>query len=240
MTYSQDIDGNSRNNQQIHAEGDVFAPYAVDGGVSIIGDNHGIVITSIPTPEEPEHTFDIVKKTRIPASTTFIGVISGLITITGFVTGGFSLKQIIDMILAGTAPTILSEGLPREFWWLVASIMTIGISFVGWSFFKFLRRNVLRLPKNWLLRAWAGIKEANGRTYPYSVRLAKSCPKCKNQKLRFQQIPEDGYDVVDLQTGARKKRVVTKWASMAVCPRNAEHSIPVDISGNDFDEPLPR
>ncbi|PDQ36565.1 MAG: hypothetical protein B5766_00035, partial [Candidatus Lumbricidophila eiseniae] len=100
-------------------------------------------------------------------------------------------------------------------------------------------RNVLRLPKRPFFRAWAGIKEESGRTYPYSLRLAMRCPKCKNQKLRFQQIPETWVDFYD-NTGKRTKRDVTKWAPMAVCPRNEEHSIRVDISGNDFDEALPR
>jgi len=98
---------------------------------------------------------------------------------------------------------------------------------------------VLRLPKRPFFRAWAGIKEESGRTYPYSLRLAMRCPKCKNQKLRFQQIPETWVDFYD-NTGKRTKRDVTKWAPMAVCPRNEEHSIRVDISGNDFDEALPR
>lgn len=238
MTNTQRIGDSSSGNQQIQADGDVTAPFAKGGGVAFGGDNHGIVITSVPTPEEPQHTFDIVKKTRIPTPAALIGTISGLITIAGFVTGSFSVKQLVDVFMSGGGLDV-SSGMPKEYWWLMASLLTIIISFIGWSFFRFLRRNVLRLPKRPFFRAWAGIKEENGRTYPYSLRLAMRCPKCKNQKLRFQQTPEAWVDFYD-NTGKRTKRDVTKWAPMAVCPRNEEHSIRVDISGNDFDEALPR
>lgn len=239
MINTQHIGDNNDGSQQIQAEGNVTAPFATDGGIAIGGDNHGVVITSVPMPNEPQHTFDIFKKTRIPTPAALIGVVSGLITIAGFVTGAFSVKQLLDVFTSGTGFDV-SSGVPTEYWWLMASVFTIAISFIGWSFFRFLRRNVLRLPKRPFFRAWAGIKEENGRTYPYSLRLTMRCPKCKNQKLRFQQVPAGGYDLIDTQTGARKKTVVTKWAPMAVCPRNEEHSIPVDISGNDFDDALPR
>lgn len=235
MKQNQHIGDNSNDNQQIQAHGDVNTSSATNGGVSFTGHNQGIVITSVPTSEEPEHTFDIPKKSRVPVPASIIGVVSGLITIAGFVTGGFSVKQLVDIMMAGAGLSAMS-GPPPVFWWLIGSLLAIGFGLLGWTFFRFLRRNVLRLPKRWLFRAWAGIKEESGRTYPYSLRLAMRCPKCANQNLRFQQVPADGYDIVNLNTGARKKRVVTAWASTAVCPRNEQHSIPVDISGNDFDE----
>ena len=126
------------------------------------------------------------------------------------------------------------------YWWLAGSILAVFLGLTGLPFFRFRRRNVLALPRLWTLRAWAGIREETAGRTPYSLRLTMRCPQCKNQKLRFQRVPADGYDIIDLETHTRKKRVVTKWASMAVCPRNEEHSIPVDISGNDFDEALPR
>ncbi|PKQ30739.1 MAG: hypothetical protein CVT62_12385 [Actinobacteria bacterium HGW-Actinobacteria-2] len=238
MANTQRIGDNSSGNQQIYTHGDVTAPFAEGGSISIGGDNHGIVITSVPTPEEPQHTFDIIKKTRIPTPATLIGVVSSLITIAGFVTGGFSVKQLIDVYKSGGG-FHGSSAVPTEYWWLFGSLLAVFVSLIGWSFARFLRRNVLRLPKQWFFRAWAGIKEANGRTYPYSLRLSMRCPKCKNQKLRFQQIPEKWVDFYD-GNGTHTKRDVTKWASMAVCPRNEDHSLRVDISGNDFDEALPR
>lgn len=238
VANTQRIAENSSGNQQIHTHGDVTAPFAKDGGISFGGDNHGIVITSVPTPEGPQHTFDITTKTRIPTPAAFIGVVSSLITIAGFVTGGFSIKQLIDAYRSSGAFNG-SGASTAEYWWLFGSVLAIIVSFIGLSFAMFLRRNVLRLPKLWFFRAWAGIKEASGRTYPYSLRLSMRCPKCKNQKLRFQQVPEKWVDFYD-GNGKHTKRDVTKWASMAVCPRNEEHSIRVDISGNDFDEALPR
>jgi hypothetical protein len=239
VTNAQHIGDNSSGNQQIQADGDVTAPLANDGGISIGGDNHGVVITSVPRAEEPRYTFDITKKTRIPAPAALIGVISGLITIAGFVTGGLSIKQLINVFMSGNGFNVMS-GTPKEYWWLLVSVLVIAIGIIGWSFFGFLRRNVLRLPKRWwFFRGWAGIKEENGRTYPYALRLAMRCPKCKSQKLRFQQIPKTWVDFYD-NTGKRTKRNVTKWASMAICPRDEAHSISVGISGNDFDEALPR
>jgi|GEM_PF-2188598 len=239
MEQGQHIGKHSNGNQQIRGEGYIRAPYATDGAISIAGDNHGILITSVPTAQEPQHTFDIAQKTRIPTPASIIGLVSGLITIVGFITGGLSIKQFMDVVTSGKAFDLLA-GPSQEYWWLFGSILTVGVGLLGLSFFKFLRRNVLRLPKWRVFRAWAGIKEENGQTYPYSLRLAMRCPRCSNQELRFQQVPADYYDIINLETGARKKRVVTKWASMAVCPRNNEHSIPVDISGNDFDGPLAR
>ena len=239
VTNAQYIGDNSNGNQQIRADGDVTASLTKDGGINIGGDNHGVVITSVPRAEEPRYTFDITKKTRIPTPAALIGVVSGLITIAGFVTGGFSIKQLVDVFVSGNGVD-LTSGTPKGYWWLLVSILAVAIGIIGWSFFRFLRRNVLRLPKRWwFFRGWAGIKEENGRTYPYSLRLAMWCPNCKNQKLRFQQIPATWVDFYD-NTGKRTKRDVTKWASMAVCPRDEAHSIAVDISGNDFDDALPR
>lgn len=238
VVNTQRIGDSSNGNQQIQTGGDVHAPFAEGGGVAFSGDNHGIVVTSVPTSDEPQHTFDIVKKTRIPTPAAFIGVASGLITITGLATGVSSVKQLVDIFTSGRGFDA-STGVPGEYWWLLVSILAIAIGLIGWSFFRFLRRNVLRLPKRPFFRAWAGIKEEDGVTYPYSLRLAMRCPKCKNQKLRFHQVPETWVDFYD-ENGKRTKRNVTKWAPMAVCPRNEEHSLRVDISGNDFDEPLPR
>ncbi|MDJ0357664.1 hypothetical protein QMG52_16575 [Paenarthrobacter sp. PH39-S1] len=236
--HSQSTGGNSNHNQQIQADGDVNAPSAMDGGVNIGGNNFGVVITSIATADEPRRSFEVSKKTRIPIPASLIGTVSGVITIAGFITGGFSVKQLIDVYLSGNGFDAVG-GLPHGPWWFLGSMIMIVFGLIGWLFFRFLHRNVLRLPKLWIFRAWAGIKEENGRTYPYSLRLSKRCPECRNQKLHFQQVPEKWLDFYD-NTHTHTKRKVTDWASLAVCPRHSEHSIPVDISGNDFDEALPR
>ena len=176
MVNAQRIGDSSNGNQQIQTGGDVKAPFARGGGVAFGGDNHGIVVTSVPTSDEPRDTFDIVKKTRIPTPGALIGVVSGLITIAGFVTGAFSVKQLVDIFASGSGFAI-SAGVPTACWWLIVSVFVIAISLIGWSFFRFLRRNVLRLPKHPFFRAWAGIKEEDGVTYPYSLRLAMRCPK---------------------------------------------------------------
>lgn len=239
MTRSQHVGNGSHSNQQIQTDGDVNAQTAAGGAIIIGGDNHGVVVTSLPTRDEPQYTFDIPKKTRIPTPASLIGTVSGLITIAGFATGAFSVKQIVDMIMSHAGFDIMN-GPPPGYWWLLGSMLAIFIGLAGLSFFRFLRRNVLALPKWWIFRAWAGIKEENGKTYPYSLRLAMRCPRCKNKKLRFKQVPANVYDIIDLETLAQKGQIVTKWAPMAVCPRHEKHSIPVDISGNDFDEALPR
>jgi len=229
---------NENNNQQIQASGDVGAPYAASGGVSFTGDNHGIVVTSFATKEEPQHTFNIPKKTRIPTPASLIGTVSGLTTLLGFVTGGFSVKQLVDIATAGTDNTLMGSP-PSVHWWLLGSLLTVAVGVFGLTYFRFLSRNVLRLPKWWVLRAWAGIKEEGGRTYPYSLRLAMRCPQCTDTNLRFQQVPAKWVDFYDSK-GAHKKRTVTDWESMAVCHRDKNHSLRVNISGNDFDEAVSR
>lgn len=239
MTHSQHIGDSSSSNQQIQAPGDVNAQISQNGGVSIGGCNYGIVITSAQPPTEPQHTFDIAKNTRIPAPASVIAIVSGLITIVGFVTGIASMKQLFSTLTSNTDTSIL-HGPPEEYYWLIVSMLIVIAGCAGFAFFRFLLKNVLRLPKRWFFRAWAGIKEESGRIYPYSLRLKMRCPECKNTKLRFKQAPAKWQDFYNTKTGGHIKRIVTERAPMAVCPRNEEHSIPVDISGNDFDDALPR
>lgn len=236
---SQHIGDDSNQNQQINANGNANTASATTGGISITGDNHGIVVSSIPTPAEPKRTFTIAKKTRIPASAPLIGTVSGLITIGGFISGGISIKQLVDATFTGDF--FDPNGGPHAAtWWAFGSLIFIVAGIAGLVLFKFLRRNVLHLPKHRFFRAWAGIKEESGRTFPYSLRLRGKCDKCANQNLLFTMVPSDGHKLVDLETGAIKKHIVTKWAPQATCPRDDSHSIPVDISGNDFDASLAR
>lgn len=239
MKASQRIDGGSNANQQIQAEGEVSAPFAVRGGISIAGDNHGIVVTSVPSDEHPPQTFNIAKKTRIPTPTSLIASMSALVTLIGFFTGAVTVKQFVDAIHSAARGLGLPAVGAESYWWAVATALAIGLGALGLQLVRFLRRNVLRLPKHWTFRAWAGIREASGRTYPYSLRLSMKCAKCANQKLRFMQIPARWTDYFD-GNGTRTTRSVTEWASMAVCPRDDTHSVRVDVSGNDFDQPLPR
>src|SRR5699024_1843121 len=94
------------------------------------------------------------------------------------------LRQIIDVFTSGSGFSV-GSGMATAYWWFLASVFTIAISSIGWSFFGFLRRNVLRLPKCHFFRAWAGIKEENGRTYPYSLRLSRSEEHTSELQSRF-------------------------------------------------------
>lgn len=128
---------------------------------------------------------------RIPTPTSLIGAVSGLITIAGFATGVFSVEQLIGSVRSVSSVDV-SSGIPKDYWWVLGFLFTTVASVIGWSCFAFLRRNVLRLPEHSFFPAWAGVKEENGRTYPYALRLAMKCPKCKNQKPRSRQVPETG------------------------------------------------
>lgn len=239
MKASQGIDSGGGANQQIQAAGKVTAPFAVGGGVSIAGDNHGIVVTSVPSGEHPPQTFNIAKKTRVPIPASLIASMSALVTLVGFFTGAVTVKELVDSFQSTVRGLALPSLDSETFWWIAATVVAFGLGALGLQLVRFLRRNVLRLPKRWTFRAWAGIREASGRTYPYSLRLSMKCAKCANQKLRFMQIPARWTDFFD-GNGQRTKRSVTEWASMAVCPRDDSHSVRVNVSGNDFDQPLPR
>lgn len=125
--------------------------------------------------------------------------------------------------------------------WAFASIMIAVSSLaIGIRLVCFLRKNVIRLPRSSKFRAWAGIREENGRTYPYSLRLALKCPKCHDKKMKFKMVPSSWVDFYDTKTRRRTGRHVQDWEPVALCTRNKEHSLLVDISDNDFDKPLKR
>lgn len=226
------------NHQQINTAGSVNAPFAAPGGISFGGSNHGILITSVATTEAPQHIFDITKRRRLPTPVSALGTASAIITLTGFATGAFSAKELIEGSVSNSAATDLGGSAPTLLTGLLA-VALIGIGAAGIMFVLFLRRNVLRLPRLWFFRAWAGIREQNRRTYPYSLRLAMDCPSCQTRKLRFRQVPASWVDFYNAK-GKHTKRTVTNWQSVAECKRNPQHSLFVDISGNDFDKPQAR
>lgn len=220
-------------NQQVRIGGDNHAPVTVAGVLAVGGDVSGnITIQSTPNYEGETHTFNISKKVRIPISSTTIGVISGLITILGFATGLNSIKEYVMTLKSSTFPTELPS-YNNYLMHLLLPVPLITFGTLGVGFFKFLRKNILWLPKSWILPGWAGIKNEKGRTFPYLLRLSLKCPNCANQKLRFKRVPKGWVEFYDGRTGR-------KWGPMAVCPRNEEHSLDIDVSGNDFDQPLPR
>ncbi|WP_194947952.1 hypothetical protein [Actinomyces trachealis] len=227
-------------NQQVRIGGDNHAPVTVAGVLAVGGDVGGdITIQSTPNHEGETHTFNISKKVRIPISSTMIGVISGLISILGFATGLNSVKEYLTALRSSTFPAeLLSYN--NYLTHLLLPVLLITLGALGVRFFKFLRKNILWLPKSWILPGWAGIKNEKGRTFPYLLRLSLKCPNCTNQKLRFKRVPKEWVELYDTRTGRQMKRTVRKWGPMAVCPRNEEHSLDVDVSGNDFDQPLPR
>lgn len=214
------------NNQQVQVGGDNHAPVTAAGTIAVGGNVSGrITIHSGADKQDVAPIASITKMTRIPVSATTIGVISGIISIIGFITGSKSLKEFIEVIMS-TTPTG-GRHLFITFIMGAGGIALISLSpFIlklGINCCLFLRKNILYLPKYQLFPVFAGIKNEKGRTFPYLLELSLKCPKCDDRDLHFKQV---------------KKGV--EWYPMAVCPRHEPHSIPMDVSKNNFDKPLPR
>lgn len=210
-------------NQRVQVGGGNHAPVTVAGGIAVGGDvSGGITIQSAPDREGEVHTFDIAKKVRIPVSARTIGVVSGVISIVGFVTGLGSIYEYIQVVTSMTGP-VDPLYFVRGIAGLLLVLLSVRVLVLGAKCCSFLQKNILHLPKRWFLPAFAGIRNERGRTFPYLLRLSLKCPKCADRNLRFKRV----------QNGR-------EWMAMAVCSRYGGHSLPVDISGNDFDRPLPR
>ncbi len=221
--------------QQVNVGGDAHGPVVTGGGIHIGNGNSGIVITGFADGGGPEREFTIAKASRIPITSTWIGIVSGLVTIIGFVTGATSVSRLVGQFRDGLgAAPAMDPAVPVG---VLAAALLVAIGIGGFLIVRFLGRHVLRLPKRWG-RAWAGIRDESGRTFPYRLRLAAECDRCPGRRMRFVQIPETWVD--HYQDGRRTKREVTKWLPVAVCSRNPEHRVVVDVSGNDFDSALPR
>ncbi|QWL28565.1 hypothetical protein E2R33_08130 [Rathayibacter toxicus] len=233
------ISGGAHNgNQHVQAGNDITGPIVGHGGIHIGDGNSGITITSLATPDRPKETFDIVKRTRIPVSTSVIGALSGILSIIGFVTGASSFPELITRPINGTFTDLSGFSVLCVQFLGSLVILAIALALLGW--WKFLRRNILWLPKSPIFRAWAGLKEETGRTYPYALRLAKKCPNCADRNLRFMRVPIEYLEFRNPQTGEITKRVPTKWEARAVCSRYENHYMRINLAGNDFDRPLRR
>lgn len=225
----------NRRGQQVNVGGDAHGPVVVAGGITIGDGNSGIVITGFADGDEPKREFTIAKSSRIPIASNWIGIMSGLATLVGFVTGATSVSKLVEQLRGGLSQSSLGPDVPIG---ILVGLVLIAVGIAGFAAVRFLRRHLLRLPKRWRGRAWAGIREESGRTFPYRLRLAAECEHCPGRKMRFAQVPETWVD--HYQDGRRTRREVTKWMPVAVCSRNPEHRVAVDVSGNDFDSALPR
>jgi len=225
----------NRHGQQVNVGGDAHGPIIGRGGIHIGDGNSGIVITGFADGDHPKREFTVAKSSRIPIASNWIGIISGLATIVGFVTGATSVSRLVSQLRGGLSGATPEPGVVIGIF-VAFGLIAIGIS--GFSAVRFLGRHLLRLPRRWRGRAWAGIKEESGRTFPYRLRLAAECEHCPGRKMRFAQMPETWVD--HYKDGRRTRREVTKWMPVAVCSRNSEHRVRVDISGNDFDSALQR
>lgn len=217
---------------EFHVGGNVNGAMVARGGIHLGDGNSGIVINSYSEGEAPGEGFSIEKSTRVPISANWIGTVSGLVTVAGFVTGFTSWRELLAALKAGN---LWSASISSASVSAIAAVLLVCLGFAGICAVKFLKRHVLRLPKNWRSRAWAGVRDERGRTFPHRLRLAMDCPKCPGRRMRFQQEPAAWNDYP--RKGGGSRREVTEWWPVAVCPRNPEHTLKVDVSGNDFEDP---
>ena len=222
---------NGNGNQQLQVNGDNHAPTVLSGSgmAAAVGTFNGKIVVNQPAVDEGKfHTFDTKKKLRIPISSTTIGVVSGVVGIVSFLTGITSLWGLCDLLMsavrAASASTLDYTSIVGPAVRRISIVVLVALIVVvcrkGWKLRSFLKNNIIWLPRHWRLWAWAGVKEENGRTFPYMLRLSMKCPECGGD-MRFMTLPDSK-------------------APMAVCPRNVEHSIRVDVAKNDFREPLKR
>lgn len=208
---------------QMQVEGNSYGSVTVGNGVAVTGVvNGGVTIRSGPDREGQVHRFDIARKVRIPVFAEAVGAISGVISIIGFVLGASSLGESLKAVLSVRGWVDPAHSV-RIFIGTLFIVLSVYILVLGVRCCSFLRKNILHLPKRWYLPACAGIRNERGRTFPYLLKLSLKCPKCANRNLRFKRV-QDG----------------NLWIPMAVCTRHGSHSLPVDISDNDFDRSLPR
>ncbi|MFH5879565.1 hypothetical protein [Arthrobacter sp. NA-172] len=234
--------GDGDKNMQIQAGGDVNGPFvgpdARFEGVHVGGHNSGsITITAVKEPGQPEQEISIKRMRRLPAPASVIGVVSGVITIGGAITGYFSVKDFISAWQAGSLNS-LAGVTSAAHWWLIGSVFIVFVGVCGFAFFSFLRKHVLWLPRWAVCRARAGIRLENGQTYAYSLRLAAQCVEC-GSKMNFFNKPMEWVD--HYEGHKRTGRTVTERLPVAQCGRNPKrHWVEIDIARNDFDSAVSR
>ncbi|WP_157875154.1 hypothetical protein [Arthrobacter sp. PAMC 25486] len=233
--------GNGNNSMQFQAGGDtdgvVVGPGGRFDGVQVAGDVSGsITVNTVNAAGKPTQEISIKSQRRFPAPASVIGIVSGLITIGGALTGYFSVKDFLAGRQVANVDKLVGA-VPVAYWWMFGAMLLIGVGICGFVFLSFLLRHVLWLPRWEAFRARAGIRGENGRTYPFSIRLAARCVVCQ-VKMRFFNMPTKWND--HYEGRKRTGRTVTERRPVAQCKRNAEHWVEIDIARNDFDQPLPR
>lgn len=229
QTKNRRGDGPRQGGDVVDVGGDVHGSL-VNGtlvGATVGGSNHGSITIYAAGGHEPNApTMAVVGLRRVPVPVSVIGVTSGILTIAGAVTGYQSVGELVDALTHPTGPATGPWGLPVVLWWVAATIVFLLLASRGLSQVRFLRRHVLRLPRQWWRRARAGVRMPDGRTYPCSLRLRGECPICGG-RLRFR----DGAVVRRMPDGT----LVRRDGPRGECTRNEVHWLPIDVAKNDFD-----
>ncbi|OJX94354.1 MAG: hypothetical protein BGO96_15770 [Micrococcales bacterium 73-15] len=234
-----------RESQSVQVGRDMKGAIVGQGGIHIgDGNSGGISITTLAAGDEPRPTFQVESRKRVPLSSRVLGALATLVTLIGFGTGAYSLRDLAALFRGvgsdgvtsplASAPQVL---LPSPGVTIVALLLIV-VGALGFRFVHFLGRHLLHLPRWSGARAWAGIKNERGVTHPYSMRLVMECPRveCQGRAMRFRRVPATW-----VATGnPLKPRHVTSWSSVAQCPRDSRHDLAVDLADNDFDHALAR
>lgn len=219
--------GDDNSGAQNVGDGDVYGPMLGKNGhftgISIgkardIGKlAESITIHSLAEPGKPIQTFS-VKKMRIHATpASVLAVVSSIITVATFFTGGMTIRQLWEGLHNSFQLPQGAFGIPTAYWWLLAFVLSTMLTAVGWGIFKFLRQHVLWVPRFPIFRALAGVRTRDGKTRLASFRLSGTCIECPQRNLRFRR---------------------DEHGPKAICPRHSSHTVYIDITKNEFDEPI--
>jgi hypothetical protein len=198
--------------------------------VAIGGDNHGPITNTvvIGTKAEAAQPFEVRDVRLWPITDRALQIISlataipglGALT-TGLIRSYHSLTQVSN--------TSVSTGITLAL--IVGAGLLLLTASAAWLTTDFLRKGVYRLSRTPSTRAWAGVKNAQGRSQLARVKLAGVCQICGGP-IYFHDKPKDVETTTDPQTGRVSTRVMSRQP-VTRCSRNKGHEFPFEITKAD-------
>ena len=207
-------------NQQIgdnntYVDGNSNGPINSPGSVSTHGNHNTVIVGTIDNHGKRVYNIlDTSRKMKIPIPSGGVGFFSLLVSYIDFFT------SLTKSAVPKVPPSLIGAAVCA-----LVGISLIAIGFKLFKLFRFLRKTILWIPKRTFkfMPSWAGIKEENGKIYPFAIRIKAKCPECYDRKLSIARV-----------------RDANTWTPLAKCSRSPDHSLIIDVAANNFDEPIER
>ena len=228
-------------NQQIgdnntYVDGNSNGPINSPGSVSTHGNHNTVIVGTIDNHGKRVYNIlDTSRKMKIPIPSGGGGFFSLLVSALGILADILAVKweysghksEYIDFFTSLTKSAVpkVPPSLIGAAVCALVGISLIAIGFKLFKLFRFLRKTILWIPKRTFkfMPSWAGIKEENGKIYPFAIRIKAKCPECYDRKLSIARV-----------------RDANTWTPLAKCSRSPDHSLIIDVAANNFDEPIER